>query len=453
MGGYILNFVIEGLIQFILWYVVGMALINILQIFSALFIVPEHRIKTHYHEYRHKGEHMAPISILVPAFNEEANIVESIKVMLNQYYLNYEVLVINDDSDDKTLEVMMKAFNLHKITYPVREQLATKKIRGVYYNPDIPRLRLVDKERGGKSDALNVGINLSRYPYILSVDTNTILEPSALINIAMDFMYHDTVSVGGMIRVANGCTIEDGRVANIGLPRNIWALFQVIEYIRGWTGFSSQLLISSAFGAFQKSAVLQVGGYTAGAVGEDMDLVVKLHRHLRRKKIKYRMSFLPDPVCWKRVPEKLGDLFLQRRKRQTGLISILSRYREMFLNPRFGIPGMLALPYYFLFAVISPWIKVTGYIAIPLAWYFGRLSLEGLILFFAAATVFGIIASIGSLLIEEASNPRFTNLRDGLFLCLLSIFENLFYRQMTVVFRLLGFIFHHKQRITEKKQK
>ena len=453
---YIFYQLMYGAVMLILWYVVIMSGISVLQMIMALFITPAYISETHHFEYRLmvSSGNIIPISLLTPAYNEEATIVESIRSMLNLNYPNYEIVVINDGSTDNTLDTVINTFNLHKISYPIRERLATKRVRGIYYNPDIPRLRLIDKENGGKSDALNTGINISRHPYIVSLDADSILEPDALLHIAMAFMQNKyTIAVGGIIRVANGCTVENGKVMSIGLPKKIWALFQTIEYFRsflagriGWNSSNSLLIISGAFGAFQKEPVLQVGGYTTGTVGEDMDLVIKLHQYMRLKKYKYRVSFLPDPICWTQVPEDLAVLYRQRRRWQIGLIDAMGRHKKMFLNPRFGIPGILAMPYYFLFEMISPIIELLGYIMIPLAWYFGLLPLNALVLFFTAAFGFGIIASIGSLAVEEFTDSKYISVRDVLLLSFLSIIENLFYRQMTVFFRLLGIVFYRKQK-------
>jgi len=451
---YILYQTLRGMILFILWYVVLMNGVSLLQMVSALFITPIYIKKARRQRNRHIGaaEYMIPVSILVPAHNEELTILDSIKSMLNLNYMNYEIIVINDGSDDKTLETVINAFGLHKIIYPLRERLATKKIRGIYYNPDMPRLHLIDKENGGKSDALNAGINLSRYPYILSLDADTLMEGDALLRIAMAFIQDKyTIAVGGMIRVANGCRINDGRITSVGLPDKFWALLQTIEYFRsfmvgriGWNSFNSLCIISGAFAAFQKDAVLSVGGYTTGTVGEDMDLVIKLHRSMYSRHYKYKVSFLPDPVCWTQVPDNLSTLHTQRRRWQIGLIDVLMRNRDMFFNRKYGVLGMLAMPYYHLFELVSPVIELLGYILIPVAWFFGFLSLEAMILFFTATIIFGIITSLGSLVVEEFTNTEFINAGEAVKLSFLSIFENFFYRQLTVIFRLLGIFSYRK---------
>jgi len=451
---FILDQVIRVIIYFILWYVVIMNGISFAQMILALVITPKYIARAGNYEYKLMGasNNMIPLSLLVPAYNEEVTIVDSVKSMLNLNYLNFEVVVINDGSGDKTLETLISAFGLHKVSYPVREQLAAKKVRAVYYNPDFPRLWLIDKEHGGKSDALNAGINLSRYPYIVSLDADCVLDPDALLHIAMAFMENKyTVSVGGIIRVANGCNIKDGKILDTRIPKKTWALFQTIEYFRsflvgriGWNSLNSLLVISGAFGAFQKAAVLAVGGYTTGTVGEDMDLVMKLHMYMRSKKYKYQVNFLPDPICWTQAPESLVTLYRQRRRWQIGLIDVLGRFKGMFLNPDYGALGMLAMPYYFLFEMVSPVIELLGYILVPIAWFLNLIPLDALILFFVAAVLFGIVTSIGSLVVEEFTNSRYIKIREVLLLSFLGIAENLFYRQITVFFRLMG-IFSYRR--------
>ncbi|MCL2319814.1 MAG: glycosyltransferase family 2 protein [Treponema sp.] len=439
---------------FIICFVVVMSSISVLQMILALFVIPGYIKKTRRCEYRLMGasRNMAPISVLIPAFNEEAAIVECIKSMLNSNYTNFEVLVINDGSKDKTLDTILGAFSLHKITYPARERLATKEVRGIYYNPDFPRLRLIDKEHGGKSDALNAGINLSRCPYFVTVDADCLLEEDALLRLAMGFMQNKyTIAAGGMIRLVNGCSTLNGKVTEKALPQTIWPLFQTVEYFRSflvgriwWNSLNSLLTLSGAFAAFQKEPVIQAGGYTPGSIGEDMDVVVKLHRYMRSKQFKYRVAFLPDPVCWTRAPESLDQLYYQRRRWQMGLIEVLARYRKMLFNPQYGLVGMLAMPCHVLFEMASPAVELLGYVMVPLAWYFGFVSLNALILFFTASVGFGVIVSLGSLLAEDFTKSNGIKAPEGFRLALAGIAENFFFRQITVFFRLRGILSYRK---------
>ena len=451
---YILFQFLQGAIFFILWYVVVMNGISLFQMIAAIFITPVYISKSRRNEYRFmsSSKNMIPLSLLVPAHNEEVTIVDSIKSMLSLNYTDYEIIVINDGSTDSTLNTVINAFNMRKIVYPVRASLPVKKVNGIYFNPDIPKLKLIDKDNGGKSDALNAGINLSLYPYIVSLDADSLLNNDALLRIAMAFLKSKyTIAVGGMIRLSNGCQIRDGKIMNVSLPKKIWPLFQTIEYFRsfftgriGWNSHNSLLIIPGAFGAFQKEFVLAVGGYSTGTVGEDMDLVMKLHKYMYSKKYRYKVVFLPDPICWTQAPETLGILYSQRRRWQIGLIDVLGRNRDMMLNPRYKTLGLAAMPYYFLFEMISPAIELFGYILIPIACYFGYVSVDSLLLFFLAAIGFGIITSLGSLVAEEFTNTKYLKIREVLLLCFVCVAENLFYRQLTVFFRLMGIFSYRK---------
>jgi len=391
---------------------------------------------------------MVPISVLVPAYNEEEIVIQTIKSLLTLQYLTYEIIVINDGSKDRTLKNVIRAFGLKKIIVPVKAKIKTKPIKEIYYNPDYPNLMLIDKENGGKADALNAGINVSHFPYFVSLDADSLLDSDALVRIALSFMeYKYTIAVGGIIRIANGCEVKNGKVIKLALPQSRLAVFQIVEYLRaflvgrtGWSVINSVLIISGAFGAFQKNAVIHVGGYTTNTVGEDMDIVVKLHKYMHEKKYKYKIAFLPDPICWTQVPESLKDLYRQRRRWQVGLIETLKDNNRMLLNPRYGTCGLLAVPYFYLFELIAPIVEALGWVFIPLSYFFGILSFQFFVAFFIVAVVFGVILSTGALVIEEYTFNKYVKISEFLRLCLFGIIENFSYRQMTVVFRLIAIL-------------
>ena len=433
---------------FIIVYVGIVGLFNAIQMFMALLFSLKYIRKAKFSDIKlYKDSYnMVPFSILVPARNEEKVIVQSIKSLLSLEYSTFEVIVINDGSTDKTLKTLIRTFRLKKTTFPIKPRLETKQIRDVYYNPEIPNLLLVDKENGGKSDALNAGINISHYPYFISQDADSMLDSDALVRIAMSFMeYKYTIAVGGVIRVSNGSEIKNGKVVKLALPKKPLAMFQVVEYLRaflvgrvGWSLFNSVLIISGAFGAFQKEIVIQVGGYTTRTMGEDMDLVLKLHKHMHEKKFKYKVTFLPDPVCWTQVPESIRDLFVQRRRWQIGLIHSMELNKVMVFKRKYGVTGMLAMPYFFLFELAAPVVEALGWVFIPLSYFMGILSFVYLVLFFLVAMVFGIILSIGALIIEEFTFNKYVKLKEFFRLCFYGVIENFSYRQLTVIFRLIA---------------
>ncbi len=386
-----------------------------------------------------------PISIIVPAYNEEDTIVENIKSLLRLHYPEFELVVVNDGSTDATLEKMKKSFRLVRMDKPVRLVLKHKPIRGVYVSLDYPNLVVVDKENGGKADALNCGINVSNYPLFCCIDADSVLEESALLRASRLFVEDKRIiATGGTVRVLNGCVVREGKVVEVRVPKKLIETFQVIEYTRGfligrvaWNLFNSLMIISGAFGIFRKDMVLKVGGYRH-TVGEDMDLVVRLHRYCSEEEIPYKMVFIPDPMCWTQVPSDMESLLKQRNRWHRGLIDSLLYSRKMFINPKYGWVGVFGYPYFVFVEALGPVVEFTGYVGMVLFYLFGLLSREFAVLFFLVAFLWGILISVGALLLDNLLYRRYGRLRDLIKLCLLSIPESLGYRQVIVMERFVA---------------
>lgn len=434
---------------FVLYYVLSINFFYFLQLIFSALRLHYYVSKINYSDYRKytSSENMLPVSVLVPAYNEQETIVDNINSLLYLNYPIFEILVINDGSKDETLNKVIEHFKLNKVNQPVRYLVKTNKIREIYRNIDIPNLVLVDKENGGKADALNTGINVSRYPIITSIDADSILESDSLVRVMMPFIeYKETIAVGGIVRIANGSTIKNGNIENVNMPKNSLATFQVIEYLRafltgrmGWDALGSLLIISGAFGAFKKEAVAEVGGYIK-TIGEDMELIVRLHKFMRQNKKKYKVKFIPDPVCWTQAPECIKDLRVQRRRWQIGLMDSLFRHKSLLFNPKYGIIGLFAIPYFWIFEMLGPVIEMLGYIVIPVSYIGGLLNLKYFILFIVASILYGILLSIGAILLEEYTFNKYSTVKDLIKLTWFGIIENFGYRQMTTLFRMEGII-------------
>jgi len=391
-----------------------------------------------------------PISIITPAYNEEETIAESVKSLLQLQYPQHEVVVVNDGSKDNTLEVLVERYKMVKapITYPA--QIDCRRIKQVYVSPQYTNLILVDKDNGGKSDALNAGINVARYPLVCSIDADSLLESDALLKVVRPFLENpNTVAVGGIVRIANGCKVRSGEVLEVGMPKNSLARFQTIEYLRaflfgrtGWDVLNAMLVISGAFGLFSKAAVVECGGYRNDTVGEDMELVVRLHRIMRKKKRKYRITFIPDPVCWTEVPEKLKILSRQRNRWQRGLMDSMLLNIKMLFNPKYGTVGLFAMPFFFLFETLGPMVEFTGYIVFFASWYFNIVSFTFALFFLAAAIVLGIVLSLGSLVLEELCFRRYPKIFHLVILFVYAVLENFGYRQLNTWWRFKGCLDH-----------
>ncbi|HEX4942839.1 MAG TPA: glycosyltransferase [Usitatibacteraceae bacterium] len=389
-----------------------------------------------------------PVSVLVPAYNEESTIVTSVRSLLQLDYPEFEVVVVNDGSRDATLDRLREAFDLEPFPEARWERVPGKPVRAVYASRRHASLRVVDKDNGGKADALNVGINASRYPLFCAIDADSILQRDSLRRVVQPFLDDPrTVATGGTVRIANGCTVSGGQLERVDLPANYLALLQIVEYLRaflfgrlGWATLDAVLIISGAFGVFRKDAVVAAGGYRTDTMGEDMELVVRIHRLFRLAGEPYAIHFVPDPICWTEAPEALAVLKSQRMRWQRGLAESLSLNRALLASPRGGAPGHLAFPFFLVFECWGPVIEVAGYAFMAALAATGRISGEAFLAFLALAFAMGFLLSVSALLLEEVSfhlYPRFSHVAR---LILAAVAENLGYRQLVTVWRLVGLV-------------
>lgn len=389
------------------------------------------------------------VSILAPAYNESATCTESVNSLLKLNYPTVEVVFINDGSKDDTLEVIIKEFDMVKTERVYVPTIATKPVRGIYVSrkPEYKNLIVVDKQNGGKADALNVGINVSRYDLICAIDADSILEDDALLKVAKPFLDDEgVIAVGGIVRIANGCKIERGRVSDVRLSKKLIPSFQVIEYYRaylsgrmGWGAINGLLIISGAFGLFKREIVLKVGGYKHDTVGEDMELVVRMHRHCLENNIPYSVQFVPDPVCWTEAPETLKILGRQRNRWHRGLLDTLLIHKKMLFNKRYKVLGLVSVPYFVFIELLGPVIEAIGYFAVGFGFYLGVVNLEIFTLFFIVSVIYGVMFSVSAVILEEISFHRYPRTRDLLKLLVLAVVENFGYRQITVWWRIKAF--------------
>ncbi|MGM0546917.1 MAG: glycosyltransferase [Bacteroidota bacterium] len=396
-----------------------------------------------------KTELFKSISILVPAYNEAENIVESVESLLKLEYPEYEVVVINDGSSDATLQQLIDHFNLDETDIYFEEQLEHQQIRAIYQSADLPILTVIDKENGGKADALNAGINVAETDLVCSIDADSMLEQNVLKKLIQTFIEHkNTVAAGGVVRVINGCKISNREIKEIHTPHDFWGRLQSVEYIRaflfgrvGWDYFKSLLIVSGAFGIFDRRAVIKVGGYLTDTVGEDIELIVRLHSYHLRNDEDYQIRFLPEPICWTEVPTDYKSLRNQRNRWHRGLADSLWRHKYMLFNPRYGHIGMFVMPFFLLFELFGPIVNILSYIYLLLV-----LSLPALfnttfvLLFLAVSIIYGMIVSLVAVLAEEIAFKTYSDFKDVVVLSFYSFLENLGYRQIHSWWQLKGLI-------------
>lgn len=390
-----------------------------------------------------------PVSIVLPAYNEEAGVVSSVHSLLDLRYPRFEVIVVNDGSKDGTLDRLREAFELVPIREALRTLIPTAPVRGAFVSRIHPNLWVIDKENGGKADALNAGVNASAHPYFCAIDADAVLEQDSLLRIILPFVDDPdlVVAAGGIVRVANGAVIESGRLVDFRLPSGHIARFQILEYFRafligrlGFDSINAVLIISGAFGLFKREVVEAVGGYAHNTVGEDAELVARLHGYLRHQGEPYRIRFIPNPVCWTEAPSDVKTLSRQRRRWQRGLGETLWRHRRQIFNPRAGLFGLFTLPYFLFFELLGAVIEALGIPVVLIAWLVGALSVTFFVLFLAVSVLLAVVVSISALLLEEYADRRYERGSDMARLVVYAVVESLGYTQLTAYFRCCGFI-------------
>jgi cellulose synthase/poly-beta-1,6-N-acetylglucosamine synthase-like glycosyltransferase len=446
----LLQDVVRGFNLFVAFYFVALNTTYLLLFLVSLVEVWRFVRRTFFSDYRQmmQSDMTWPVTVIVPAHNEEKTIVETVRSLLMVNYGEFEIVVVNDGSTDGTLAKLSEAFDLRRMDRVYKRQIPTKAVHAIYGSLAHANLSVLDKEKGGKPDALNAGINLARYPLFCSIDADSIIEDNALLRVVKPFMERpkETVAVGGIVRIVNGCEVKDGRVVRVELPDEPLPILQVVEYLRaflsgrvGWSVLRSLMIISGAFGVYKKQEVVEVGGYSGDTDTEDLELVVRLHKHMRRKKRPYRVVFVPDPVCWTEAPRTLSVLARQRNRWHRGLMQTFWLHRDMIFNPRYGSVGLLGLPYFLIFELLGPLVEVLGYLALVAALTLGILDVEFFVLFLAVAILYGMTLSVAAVLLEEISFRRYPAWTDLVKLFTFALIENLGYRQMLSVFKMRAF--------------
>jgi len=393
------------------------------------------------------------ISIIAPAYNEEKNIIESVTSLLNLKYPKYEVIVINDGSKDRTIDVLIEHFVLERKHPFFKLKLKTKQLRGVYVNKHIPNLIVIDKQNGGKADALNLGINVAKSDYVCGIDADSLLEEEALLKL-MSVTLDDTkdhIALGGNIVPVNGCVVDKGKIEHHGLSDNPVVRFQTLEYLRafttgriGWSKINSLMIISGAFGLFNRQTLLETGGYLTisgelkkDTVGEDMELVVRLTYQALKKKLPYRVDYVHHANCYTELPSDMKTLLKQRNRWQRGLLDILSYHRRILFNPKYKQAGLIAFPFFFIFEMIGPFIETIGYLMLIIGLIMGILNGPLVIMLLVATIGLGIWVSLFSLWIAERK-AVFYSTKETMVLILTAIIENFGYRQIMSIHRVIS---------------
>ena len=388
-------------------------------------------------------DYYVPISVIVPAYNEEVTIVQTIRSLLSLDYHTYEIVVVNDGSKDSTAQIVIDTFGLHEVQRPIRRQVPCKNQVSIYEGSrGRVSITLINKENGGKADSINMGINASQFPYFVCMDADSILERDSLTRIVVPVLENQNViAVGSMIRISNDSVFKDGRLVQYQLPRKLIPAFQVLEYERSFLAsrilldkFNANLIISGAFGLFRKDAVVNVGGYQVGSMGEDMELIVKLHDYYRSNDLPYAIKYAYDAVCWTQAPERLRDLLKQRKRWHIGLMQSMTRHPKLIAT--------WSYLYYLLYELLSPAIELFGILVTLLAYSFGLLDVKYMLTLLVVYAVFGSMLTLISFLTRNFLSDVRIRKRDVLKAFLICIPENLCLRFLLEWIRLISVLFY-----------
>ena len=396
-------------------------------------------------------------SLIAPAYNEGLTIVDNVRSLLSLYYHNLEIIIVNDGSKDDSMQKLTDVYQLERISFFVHGEIPTSEIRGIYKskNPAFKKLIVVDKVNGGKADALNVGVNISSGDYLVCIDVDCILEQDAILKLAKPFLEQTdkkVIACGGVIRLANNCKIENGKVTDVNLPKTWLGRSQALEYIRAfvlgrmaWSRASGLILISGAFGAFDRKTVLACGGYDKNTVGEDMELVVRMRRYMEEQNEPYEVVNIPDPLCWTEVPETKEVLRKQRNRWMRGTMETLWKHRSLMFNPKYGKLGMVSLPYWFIFEFMGPLVEFSGYIIFVIFLVLGIINWQFFLVLFALVISTGILYSIYAVLVDLISRQVYTKRKDFLTMILTAVIEPFYFHLIVVKAGTRGFIDYFKK--------
>ncbi len=438
---------LERFIVFSASWVILVAALQLMIVLSAVVELRRIRQRDRHQIWRRvMASPMAPkISVLVPAFNEEITVCDTVRGLLALAYPNLEIVVINDGSPDGTADVLAAEFDLRPVHPAFQRVIDTAEVKSLYLSRTEQRLVVLDKLNGGKADSLNAGLNVASGDLVCAIDADTLVAPDALQLLVAPFLNDpEVVAVGGTVRLTNDSPVRAARVTNLVVPKRVLAALQAVEYIRafivgrlGWNPLGGNLIISGAFGLFDRASVLAVGGYETSSIGEDMELIVRLRRRAYEDKRRARVEFLPDPVAWTEAPEATRVLARQRNRWQRGLMDVLFRHRRMIFNPRYRSAGLLAMPYFLVVEFMAPLIEMVGLVLL----FFGLASglLDWSVFWLVGASYgFGAAITVLTLLFDELAFRSYPRLRFRLALAAYAVLEQLFYRPMTLLWRLWG---------------
>ena len=403
-----------------------------------------------------KSPYVPGISIVAPAYNEEKTVITNVTSLLSLDYPDFEVVIVNDGSKDRTLELLIENFDLVKVPYAYVEKIKTKPFRGLYKtkssNPAFKRLTVVDKVNGGtKADASNAGVNVVSNKYFVCTDVDCVLDKYALYNIIWPTMRSSRriIAVSATMRMSNGCIVENGQMVETHPPHDLIPLFQDLEYTRSFLVGKSALgrinamqNVSGGFGMFDREIVIKSGGYDGDSFAEDMDMVARMIRYMCDSGEDYRIVQIPQTCCWTEGPPNVKVLNRQRTRWGRGLFQFFTVHWDMLWNRNYRQYGMLTLPYIFIFELLAPVIEFLGYIMIISLIIHGAVNYNTIWIAFVGLYCFAQLLTTVIVSFDLYVGTHFKRKRDYLWFAIASMLEPLLYHPLNVFFSLRGYLKH-----------
>jgi biofilm PGA synthesis N-glycosyltransferase PgaC len=460
--------IVHTLIWGILAYFVALHLIYLLLVFLGASQIRRYQGGITFAEFDRiaKSELSMPVSVIVPAHNEEAIIVNTVENVLKLNYPQHEVIVVDDGSTDGTISVLREHFALRKVDKPKRGRIDTRTIHAVYESEKHPNLTVAEKENGRRADAINAGASLSHYPLLCVIDADCVIEPDGLLHMARPFLVESRLAASaGVVRPSNGLTVENGTITRRGLPRTMLGLNQEIEYARSFqwarTGLSrlrSMLCISGALLLVKKSVFEAAGGPWPQSITDDMEFAIRLNGHIydRRNGRNHTLAFTPDAVCYTEVPEQWGHYASQRNRWQRGTLQSILRHWRMLFNPRYGITGILGLPFFLIFEALAPLVELLAYTLAVVLLLTGIAAAKEVLILLFLAYITGVFITLLAILINESSRWRTASWGE-FWKMIASIFlDHLGFHQYRLVCALIGtfqYVFMRRSDLGQKMER
>jgi cellulose synthase/poly-beta-1,6-N-acetylglucosamine synthase-like glycosyltransferase len=430
-----------------LWYFTAINLVYLVVMILGSFKALKRKKELYFEDYTNilQSNTLPALSFIVPAYNEEKNILENIDNLLNLSYPHKQIIIVNDGSSDHTLELLHKKLSLHPVPKFYDDAIVTQQIQKVFISKKKPESLVIDKANGGgKFDALNAGINATQTPFYVAIDADTIIDDKAFLSLLRPlFSDPNIIAIGASVKIRNGCQLDHNKISTSTFPKNIFPVMETMEYLRsflerqGWDYVGGNFVLAGAFGIFRTEEIIKVGGYV-NTVAEDMEIIIRLHRVMKDRNIPYRIKYLPDPVAWTVAPEKIGSLSKQRSKWHRGLLDCLYFHKKALFNPKYGIFGAFVYPFWIWGEALEPFVELLGMIYIIAGFFLGAVHIHFVLLFVIVTWGFTTIFTAHCILVEEFFFQKYPRIRSMIYLIVLNAFENVGYRQMNVFWRLHG---------------